>query len=108
MYLRFAVTATLRYACMAMIVFHSLFLVVSLSVTLAQCRPLEKMWDLTGVAPGTCINTTAFFYCKPPEYPSQPLGPKHAPESPTPPPTPTPSMTPTNHLLPQSPPASTS
>lgn len=64
MYLRIAVTRTLRYACMGMIVFHVLFLIVSLAVTLLQCRPLHKMWDLTGTVDGSCINTTAFFYCK--------------------------------------------
>jgi hypothetical protein len=47
-----------------MITFHVLFLIVSLAVTLLQCRPLEKMWDLTGAVDGSCINTTAFFYCK--------------------------------------------
>ncbi|KAK3376143.1 integral membrane protein [Lasiosphaeria ovina] len=62
MYLRFAVTATLRRACMAMIAFHSLFFIVSIVVTLAQCQPLVKMWDLTGSVDGKCINTTAFFY----------------------------------------------
>jgi len=64
MYLRFAVTPTLRHACIGMITFHVLFLIVSLAVTLLQCRPLEKMWDLTGAVDGSCINTTAFFYCK--------------------------------------------
>lgn len=65
MYLRIAVTETLRKACIGMIVFHSLFFAVSIVVTLAQCRPLEKMWDLMGTVDGGCINTTAFFYCKP-------------------------------------------
>ncbi|KAK4455337.1 hypothetical protein QBC34DRAFT_67050 [Podospora aff. communis PSN243] len=62
MYLRFAVTATLRRACYGMIAFHALFGIVSIIVTLAQCTPLHKMWDLTGTVAGTCINTTAFFY----------------------------------------------
>ncbi|KAK4664784.1 uncharacterized protein QC763_506330 [Podospora pseudopauciseta] len=62
MYLRFAVTETLRYACFGLIGFHAVFFIISLTTTLAQCQPLEKMWDLTGVAPGRCINTTAFFY----------------------------------------------
>lgn len=64
MYLRFAVTQTLRRACIGMIAFHAAFLIVSLSVTLAQCRPLHKMWDLMGIVQGSCINTTTFFYCK--------------------------------------------
>ncbi|KAK3994340.1 hypothetical protein QBC44DRAFT_286084 [Cladorrhinum sp. PSN332] len=62
MYLRFAVTGTLRYACLGLIGLHVVFFIISLAVTLAQCQPLEKMWDLTGLAPGSCINTTAFFY----------------------------------------------
>ena len=64
MYLRFTVTAGVRRACMGMIGFHVAFLIVSLSVTLAQCRPLHKMWDLMGTVEGSCINTTAFFYCR--------------------------------------------
>jgi len=70
MFLRFAVTTTLRRACFGMISFHALFLIVSISVTLAQCQPLHKMWDLTGTVDGKCINTTAFFYCKPASAPS--------------------------------------
>ncbi|KAK4457644.1 hypothetical protein QBC42DRAFT_291380 [Cladorrhinum samala] len=62
MYLRFAVTGTLRRACYGLIGLHSVFLIICLCVTLAQCQPLGKMWDLTRTAPGTCINTTAFFY----------------------------------------------
>ncbi|KAK0620834.1 integral membrane protein [Immersiella caudata] len=62
MYLRFAVTTTLRKACYGMIGFHVLFLIVCLAVTLAQCQPLHRMWDLTGTVAGSCINTTAFFY----------------------------------------------
>lgn len=30
--------------------------------TLFQCIPLEKAWDVTRTLPGSCINTTAFFY----------------------------------------------
>lgn len=63
MYLRlFAAADALRRICIGLIVFHALFLVVCLSVTLAQCQPLGKMWDLLGEVKGTCINTTAFFY----------------------------------------------
>ncbi|KAK4198276.1 hypothetical protein QBC40DRAFT_230231 [Triangularia verruculosa] len=63
MYLRFAVTETLRYACFGLIGFHAMFFIISISVTLSQCQPIDKMWDLTGEAPGSCpVNTTAFFY----------------------------------------------
>lgn len=66
MYLRFVATPTLRRICIGMIVFHSLFFIVCIAVTLAQCQPLHKMWDLMGTVEGKCINTTAFFYCKTP------------------------------------------
>jgi hypothetical protein len=58
-----AVTKWLRWACYGTIIFHAIFLVVCLAGTLAQCQPLEKMWDLMGTVEGHCINTTAFFYC---------------------------------------------
>ncbi|KAL5117518.1 hypothetical protein ACEQ8H_004548 [Pleosporales sp. CAS-2024a] len=35
---------------------------VCIIVILMQCRPLHKMWDLTGMVPGTCINTSVFIY----------------------------------------------
>ncbi|KAK4182848.1 hypothetical protein QBC35DRAFT_467775 [Podospora australis] len=63
MYLRlFAAADNLRRTAIGLIVFHALFFVVCLSVTLAQCQPIGKMWDLLGELKGTCINTTAFFY----------------------------------------------
>ncbi|GAB1316548.1 hypothetical protein MFIFM68171_06758 [Madurella fahalii] len=62
MYLRFVATPMLRRACIGMIVFHSLFFIVCIAVTVAQCQPLHKMWDIMGTVDGKCINTTAFFY----------------------------------------------
>ncbi|KAK0720169.1 integral membrane protein [Lasiosphaeris hirsuta] len=61
-YLRFAVSRTFRMLCFGTILIHAIFFVVCLCVTLAQCLPLERMWDLTGTVEGRCINTTAFFY----------------------------------------------
>ncbi|KAB5518848.1 hypothetical protein GE09DRAFT_1155561 [Coniochaeta sp. 2T2.1] len=61
-YLRFALTRTFRVLCHATIVLHIIFFVICFVVTISQCRPLHKMWDLTQTEPGTCINTTAFFY----------------------------------------------
>ncbi|KAK3328240.1 hypothetical protein B0T19DRAFT_185595 [Cercophora scortea] len=61
-YLRFAVTKTFRNLCIGTIALHALFFFICFVVTLAQCRPLYKMWDLTKSVEGTCINTTAFFY----------------------------------------------
>ncbi|KAK0619013.1 hypothetical protein B0T14DRAFT_198870 [Immersiella caudata] len=61
-YLRFAVSKTFRVLCYATIAVHSAFFVICVIVTLLQCRPLEKMWDLTNTVAGSCINTTAFFY----------------------------------------------
>ncbi|KAK1689348.1 integral membrane protein [Colletotrichum godetiae] len=62
MYLRFAGTRSLNILCICTIVFHLLFFVICIGVTLSQCQPLYEMWDLTGTVDGVCINTTAFFY----------------------------------------------
>ncbi|KAK0702366.1 integral membrane protein, partial [Lasiosphaeris hirsuta] len=61
-YVRFAVSKTFRNLCYGTITLHGVFFFICFVVTLAQCRPLRVMWDLTGSVPGTCINTTAFFY----------------------------------------------
>ncbi|KAK0636423.1 integral membrane protein [Bombardia bombarda] len=61
-YLRFAVTPTFRVLCYSTIALHAVFFFICFVVTLAQCKPLNKMWDLAGTVDGTCINTTAFFY----------------------------------------------
>ncbi|KAK3325943.1 hypothetical protein B0H66DRAFT_143991 [Apodospora peruviana] len=61
-YLRFAVSKTFRMLCIGTIVLHCIFFFICFVTTLAQCKPLHKMWDMTGTVPGTCINTTAFFY----------------------------------------------
>lgn len=50
--------------CNATIIFEVVLTIISLGVTLGQCSPLSKMWDLTGTEAGHCINTTAFFYCE--------------------------------------------
>ncbi|KKY39304.1 putative integral membrane protein [Diaporthe ampelina] len=63
MYLRFAVSEIFRYLCYGTIVFQLAFTAICICVTLGQCQPLSKLWDLTGTQPGFCINTTAFFYC---------------------------------------------
>lgn len=62
MYLRFAVTRTLRVLCIGTIIFHACFFIVCISVTLAQCQPIQKMWDIMGTGEGSCINSTALFY----------------------------------------------
>ncbi|KAF2675728.1 hypothetical protein K458DRAFT_471108 [Lentithecium fluviatile CBS 122367] len=61
-YLRIAVVKSFERMTKATIYFLSVFCVICVIVCLAQCRPLHKMWDLTGLVQGTCINTTAFFY----------------------------------------------
>ncbi|KAK5657831.1 hypothetical protein OQA88_2904 [Cercophora sp. LCS_1] len=61
-YLRFAVSRTFRTLCYATIALHVVFFVICFVVTLAQCRPISKMWDFTNAIAGSCINTTAFFY----------------------------------------------
>ncbi|GKT63289.1 integral membrane protein [Colletotrichum tofieldiae] len=63
MYLRFAVTRSLNVLCTCTILFHLLFFFICIGITLSQCQPLHKMWDLSQTVDGVCINTTAFFYC---------------------------------------------
>ncbi|EGZ74419.1 hypothetical protein NEUTE2DRAFT_125399 [Neurospora tetrasperma FGSC 2509] len=46
------------------IVLHVVFVLVCIFTTLGQCQPIHKFWDITGTVKGTCINTTAFFYCE--------------------------------------------
>ncbi|KAF9876668.1 integral membrane protein [Colletotrichum karsti] len=62
MYLRFAVTRSFNVLCICTIAFHALFFIICIAVTLSQCQPLYKQWDITQTVPGNCINTTAFFY----------------------------------------------
>ncbi|KAF2001516.1 integral membrane protein [Amniculicola lignicola CBS 123094] len=61
-YLRIAVNKRFQLACNLTIYFLTVFMVVCVVVCIVQCIPLHKMWDLTGLVQGHCINTTAFFY----------------------------------------------
>ncbi|ROW03068.1 hypothetical protein VMCG_05745 [Cytospora schulzeri] len=62
MYLRFAVSEIFRYLCYGTIFFQLGFTVICVCVTLAQCLPMRKQWDVTKTVQGSCINSTAFFY----------------------------------------------
>ncbi|KAI1361837.1 hypothetical protein F5Y08DRAFT_313555 [Xylaria arbuscula] len=62
MYHRFAIWATFKKLCLVTNILLLTFYVVCIAATLGQCTPLEKAWDVTRTLPGTCINTTAFFY----------------------------------------------
>ncbi|ORY60281.1 uncharacterized protein BCR38DRAFT_460182 [Pseudomassariella vexata] len=62
MYLRFAVSKTFRRFCYGTIAIQTLLFMASVTGTLRQCRPLEKVWDVPRLVSGTCINSTAFFY----------------------------------------------
>ncbi|KAH3917717.1 hypothetical protein HBH56_043970 [Parastagonospora nodorum] len=61
-YLRIAAEKTFERLCKATIYLLLTFCLVCIIVVLAQCRPLHKMWDLTGMVPGSCINTSVFIY----------------------------------------------
>lgn len=61
-YLRFAVKKPFERLCKGTIYLLLTFCLVCIIVILVQCRPLYKAWDLTGMVPGTCINTTIFIY----------------------------------------------
>lgn len=58
-----AVSIIFKRLCYGTLCVLSLFYLICLSGTLGQCVPLAKAWDVTGTVAGTCINTTAFFYC---------------------------------------------
>ncbi|KAI1458872.1 hypothetical protein F4805DRAFT_473859 [Annulohypoxylon moriforme] len=62
MYDRFAISVTFKRFCLYTNVFMAVLMVVYLVVVVRQCRPLEKAWDITRLAPGSCIDITAFFY----------------------------------------------
>lgn len=57
-----AVSKTFRHLCYGTIALHAVFFVICAIVTLSQCIPLHKMWDLTRTVQGSCIDSTAFFY----------------------------------------------
>ncbi|KAH9884053.1 hypothetical protein F4778DRAFT_787974 [Xylariomycetidae sp. FL2044] len=62
MYDRFAISDKFKKYCIGTNVFLALFFVVCIGCAIGQCTPITKAWDITGLAPGSCINLTAFFY----------------------------------------------
>ncbi|KAK6073782.1 integral membrane protein [Seiridium cupressi] len=62
MYLRFAISKRFLRLCQGTLVLLAVFYVTCLGGTIGQCQPVSKVWDITFKQPGTCNNTTAFFY----------------------------------------------
>ncbi|KAI1504732.1 hypothetical protein F5X99DRAFT_432503 [Biscogniauxia marginata] len=62
MYNRFAISMGFQRLCTATNILLWVFTVVCIGVTFAQCIPLHKTWDATGMVQGYCFNATAFFY----------------------------------------------
>ncbi|KAI2608961.1 uncharacterized protein GGS25DRAFT_297947 [Hypoxylon fragiforme] len=62
MYDRFAISNGFKHLCVSTNILMLVFFLASIGVVVGQCRPLRKAWDITFLAPGSCINTTAFFY----------------------------------------------
>ncbi|KAI0884289.1 uncharacterized protein GGS22DRAFT_189417 [Annulohypoxylon maeteangense] len=62
MYDRFAISVTFKRICLYTNIFLLVFMVVYLIVTVMQCQPLQKAWNISRYTPGSCINVTAFFY----------------------------------------------
>ncbi|KAI0150491.1 hypothetical protein GGR57DRAFT_184694 [Xylariaceae sp. FL1272] len=62
MYHRFAIWQSFRRLCYGTNILLAVLFIISVVTTFTQCMPLEKTWDVTRKLPGTCINTTAFFY----------------------------------------------
>lgn len=63
MFLYLALSKRFRYSCWGTIIFEVIFTIICVVLMAVQCTPIEKMWDFTGTVPGTCLNTTAIFYC---------------------------------------------
>ncbi|KAI0119047.1 hypothetical protein F4814DRAFT_224396 [Daldinia grandis] len=64
MYDRFAISETFKKLCKGTNGLLAIFFLICVGVVVGQCTPLEKAWDLSRYVPGSCIDTTAFFYCK--------------------------------------------
>ncbi|KAI0377956.1 hypothetical protein F5Y04DRAFT_291542 [Hypomontagnella monticulosa] len=62
MYDRFAISTTFKNLCKGTNILLVAFFIVCIGVVIGQCRPLGKAWDLTRLQPGSCIDSTAFFY----------------------------------------------
>ncbi|KAI2641467.1 hypothetical protein GGS26DRAFT_5075 [Hypomontagnella submonticulosa] len=62
MYDRFAVSTTFKNLCIGTNILLLAFFIVCIGVVIGQCRPLAKAWDITRLEPGSCIESTAFFY----------------------------------------------
>ncbi|KAI2615969.1 hypothetical protein GGR54DRAFT_642056 [Hypoxylon sp. NC1633] len=62
MYDRLAVSTTFKRLILSTNTLLLVFFIVCIGVTVGQCKPLEKAWDVTRLVQGTCIDTTAFFY----------------------------------------------
>jgi len=60
LYLRFATQRPFQILCRASIAILSLYTVVCVITVLLQCRPIVKLWDVTGAIPATCIDANAF------------------------------------------------
>jgi hypothetical protein len=57
-----AVNKTFERLCKGSIYLLAVYQFIVIVVVPAQCTPLSKVWDLTGQAPGRCINTNVFYY----------------------------------------------
>ncbi|KAK2807605.1 hypothetical protein FQN51_000038 [Onygenales sp. PD_10] len=60
-----SVSSTFRLLCNATIIVITIYTVIFLIATGAQCIPLKKYWDLTGRAPGHCFDPNAFHHVVP-------------------------------------------
>ncbi|OCK74500.1 hypothetical protein K432DRAFT_409804 [Lepidopterella palustris CBS 459.81] len=61
LYLRFATQKRFRILCEATIALLSIYTLICVVVIILQCRPVAKLWDVTGTLPATCINSGLFF-----------------------------------------------
>ncbi|KAH7389960.1 hypothetical protein BKA66DRAFT_510953 [Pyrenochaeta sp. MPI-SDFR-AT-0127] len=62
MYLRLAVNQTFERLCKGTMVLLVIAQFIVITVVLAQCKPLYKLWDFNGQVQGHCINANAFYH----------------------------------------------
>jgi len=60
LYLRFATQKLFRTICRVSILVLFVYTIICVIIILLQCRPIAKLWDLTGAISATCIDANVF------------------------------------------------
>jgi hypothetical protein len=59
-----SIDSTLRRVCYGTFAFIAVLWIVSQSVAILQCLPINANWDIFTVTHKKCINTLVYFYSK--------------------------------------------